>query len=90
MRVRDLNPQSYITDLQCSENTEQVQNVFAGSVEIYKWSEATSQSISQTTATEEYSLHRYSWGVFSCFNLYSNYADSQVTWGTKRCFKATL
>jgi len=50
MRVRNLNPQSYMTDLRCIQNTEQVQNIFAGSVEISQGSEATNQNVSQTTS----------------------------------------
>lgn len=50
MRVKYLNPKSYIADLQCFENTEQVQNFFAASVEISKCSEATNQNVSQTTS----------------------------------------
>lgn len=50
MKVKYLNPTSYIADLlQCFENTEQVQNFFAASAETSKWSEATNQNVSQTT-----------------------------------------
>lgn len=49
MKVKYLNPKFSTAHLQCFENTEQVQNFFATSVEISKWSEATNQNVFQTT-----------------------------------------